>query len=182
MNFRVHTKKSLFSNFRFYSAFTWEDLKEKKQSTRLYRKSTGRLSKWEIPKYEAGVFIIMIRHDPFHLRLIVSSEVLQVVFVHLIHNSVLLLASRCSYLLLVIDNWICIFLVSRQLVLLSALPKFLHLFCGKKWCSRLFWKISSQIISVVLSFLYGSKFRVEQWGDTMIYINLLLKFSRPKLV
>jgi hypothetical protein len=40
-----------------------------------------------------------------------------------------------SILLHVVANLICIFLVSRQLVLLSALPKFLHFFCDQKWCT-----------------------------------------------
>ena len=44
-------------------------------------------------------------------------------------NSALFLSSCfCSFLLHVVVNLICIFLVSRQLVLLSALPKLLHSF------------------------------------------------------
>jgi len=51
---------------------------------------------------------------------------------HLIHNSTLFLAfCFCSFLLHVVAIYICIFLVSCQLVELSALPKF-HSFCGKK--------------------------------------------------
>ena len=34
-------------------------------------------------------------------------------------------------------NLICIFLVSRHLVLLPTFPKFLHSFCGLKECNRL---------------------------------------------
>ena len=44
----------------------------------------------------------------------------------------IIFASCCSFLLYVIVNMICIFLVSRQLVLLSALPKFRHSLCGQK--------------------------------------------------
>jgi len=59
----------------------------------------------------------------------------------LFYNSALFLESCCSFLLHVVDSLICIFLVSRQLILLSALPKFLHSFCGQKGCIRLsFWK------------------------------------------
>ena len=46
---------------------------------------------------------------------------------------VLFLASCCSsFLLHVIANLICIFLVSGLLVLLSSAPKFLHSFCGQQ--------------------------------------------------
>jgi hypothetical protein len=40
----------------------------------------------------------------------------------------------CSFLLHVVVNLICIFLVSRQLVLLSTLPKCRQSFCGPKGC------------------------------------------------
>ena len=65
-------------------------------------------------------------------------------------------------LLHVVANFICIFLVSRQLVLLSALPKFLHSFCCKK---RVFsavlmktWNSFDVILSVIFFFLFS---RVE---------------------
>ena len=65
--------------------------------------------------------------------LIVPSKVSQVVFVSLVYNSALFVAScYCSLLLHVVTNLICIFSVSRQLVLLSALPKFLHSLCATK--------------------------------------------------
>jgi hypothetical protein len=66
----------------------------------------------------------------------VSSRVFQVIFIHLVYNSALFLASCCwcSFLLHVVDNLIFIFLVSRQLILLSYLPKFLHSFCGHEGC------------------------------------------------
>ena len=71
--------------------------------------------------------------DLFWSRLIVSSKVFQVVFVHLVSNSALFLASCCFSLLLhVAANLICNFLVSRQPVLFSTLPKYLLSFCGQK--------------------------------------------------
>lgn len=67
--------------------------------------------------------------DLFRPRLLVSSEVFQVAFVHLFYNSTLFLAPFCcSFLLHVVVNWICIFLDSRQLILLSAVPEVLHCF------------------------------------------------------
>jgi len=63
-------------------------------------------------------------------------------------------------LLHVVDNLICILLVSRQLVLLSNLPKFLHSFCGQKGCTRLLLcKIKSRFMSILfypLFFLWSS--------------------------
>ena len=38
----------------------------------------------------------------------------------------------CSFLLYVVTNLICIFLVSRQLVLFAAVPEFLNFFRGQK--------------------------------------------------
>ena len=65
--------------------------------------------------------------------LMVPSKVSQVFFVSLVYNSALCVAScYCSLLLHVVTNLICIFSVSRQLVLLSALFKFIHSLCGKK--------------------------------------------------
>jgi hypothetical protein len=49
--------------------------------------------------------------DLFQPRLIVSSDVFQVIFVHLVYNSALFLASGwCSLLLHVVANLICMFL------------------------------------------------------------------------
>jgi ABC-type iron transport system FetAB permease component len=87
------------------------------------------------------IIIIIIRHELGLDRPVSTSsnsffEVLQVVFVHSVHNSALFLTSCCcSFLLHVLANLICILLVSRQLVLLSYLPKFLHSFCGQKGCT-----------------------------------------------
>ena len=62
--------------------------------------------------------------DLFRLRLIVPSKLSQVVFVHLFYNSALFLPSCCCpFLFNIAPNLICTFLVSGQLVLLSALPK-----------------------------------------------------------
>ena len=62
--------------------------------------------------------------DLFSSRQIVCSKVFQVVFVHLVYNSALFLASCCcSSMLLVVATLICNFLLSGQLVLISALPK-----------------------------------------------------------
>jgi hypothetical protein len=56
----------------------------------------------------------------------------------LVYNSTLFLASCCcSFFLHIVANLICIFLVSRQLVLLLILPEFLHSFVVKKCVSRL---------------------------------------------
>ena len=88
------------------------------------------------------------RHHPWWVRprLIGFSQGFQVVFIHLVYISVLFLTSCCcSFLLHVVVSLICMFLVSGQLVLLLAVPKFLHSFCGQKGCALLFFsKISSQ--------------------------------------
>ena len=106
----------------------------------------------------------------FRPRLIVSSKVFQVVFVHLVYNTALFWASCCcSFSLHAVANLICIFLVPRQLVLLLILPKFLHSFCDQKVCiPQFFWKISSRLMSIVFyPFAWGSKFRfhVEECGE-----------------
>jgi hypothetical protein len=69
--------------------------------------------------------IVVVLHelgfvDLFWPRLIVSSNTFHVIFVRLVYNSALSFASRCcSFLLHVLACLICIFLVSRRLVLLS---------------------------------------------------------------
>jgi hypothetical protein len=86
----------------------------------------------------------------FRPRLTVSSKVFQNVFVHLVYNSALHLVSCWSFLLRVVATVICIFLVSRQLVLISTLQKFIHSRCGQTGCTRqFFWKISSQLKSIL---------------------------------
>jgi hypothetical protein len=91
------------------------------------------------------IIIIIIRHevglmDLFRPRLIVSSQVFQVVFVHFVDNSTLFLVfCCCSFLLHIVANLICIFLASRLLVPISALPKVFIPFLGIKVCTRLFF-------------------------------------------
>ena len=80
-----------------------------------------------------------------------SSKVFHAFFVHLFCNSALHLASCCYSFLIHVDNLICFFLVSPELVLLSTVQKFLHSICGPEGCTRLFfWKFSSRLMSVVL--------------------------------
>jgi hypothetical protein len=75
--------------------------------------------------------------DIFRPRLTVfSSTDIQGIFVHSVGSWTLLLAScSCSCLLHVVVSLICIFLVSRQLVLLSALPRYPYLLVAKKGAS-----------------------------------------------
>ena len=76
----------------------------------------------------------------FRPRLTVSSKPFQAAFYHPVYNSALFSPSCCcSFLLHVVANLIRIFSVSCRLVLLSAIPKFLHSFCGHKECARLFF-------------------------------------------
>jgi hypothetical protein len=94
-------------------------------------------AKWKVPVVII-IIIIIIHHKIDHnilvsSCLIISSKAFQVVFVHLLYNSALFLASCCcSFLLNAVANLICIFSVSRQLVPVSILPKFLHSSCGQK--------------------------------------------------
>jgi hypothetical protein len=62
----------------------------------------------------------------------------------------------CSFLLHVTENLICIFLVSCQLVLLSALTKLLRPYCGRKEGIRLFFP--KKVISIDISHFYSSFF------------------------
>ena len=81
------------------------------------------------PKYIHHHYIHLDGVRPWSVlsRLIFSSEFLPFVFVHLIHISALFLSSCCrSFFLRVVDNLLCIFSVSRQPVLLTSLPQFLH--------------------------------------------------------
>jgi len=88
----------------------------------------------------------------FLLRLTVSTKVFHVVFVHMVYSSVLFFTSCCcSFLLHVVASLICIFSVSRPLVLLSNLPTIFHILCGQNGCTRLFFgKISSRMMSNLL--------------------------------
>jgi hypothetical protein len=91
------------------------------------------------------IIVIAIPHQLGSIGLfrsspIVYSKAFEVIFVHLVYNSVLFLAScGCSSLLHVAASLICVFLVSRQLFLFPTLPKFLEAFCGQKRVYRLFF-------------------------------------------
>jgi hypothetical protein len=87
-----------------------------------------------------------------------------------------LLLGCCSCLFYVVVNLICIFLVSRQLVLISVLPKFLHYKKNKKGCIKMFfWKISSALMSVVfLSFFV--RVQISHPHTRMGTSNALYKF------
>jgi hypothetical protein len=131
------------------------------------------------------IIIIIIHHelrfiDLFRPLPLVSSNIFQVVFVRLVSNSSLFLSSCCcSFLLHVAANLICIFLVSRQLVLLSALTKFPHYFCVTKWCNWLFfWKISSWSMPIVfLSFFLRVQISLQnRWmGRASVLYSFILE-------
>ena len=122
----------------------------------------------------------------FRPRLIFSLQVFQVVFVHLVCNSALFLSSCFrSFILHFLASFICISLVSRQLVLLLTLPKFLHYFYGQKWCARLFFrKISLRFMSIVF-YLFFLRFKlpyhIKIWGQPVHYKLLSLNINGPKL-
>ena len=134
---------------------------------------------------ETSKFIVVFELNRLVLAcLIVTLEDLQVVFVRSVYNSALFLASCCcSFLLHVVANLICILLVSRQLVLFSDLPKFLHSFAVTKGvlrcCSEKFHLHWRQFF--LLYFFWGSKFlfQIEEEWDSVHYILLLLKISGP---
>jgi hypothetical protein len=84
----------------------------------------------------AYIIIMIIRHEvgtnrPVFTCLKDSSQIFQIVFVHLVNNLSLFLTSCCcSFLLHVVANFICTFIVSRRRVLLLTLAKSLHsIFC-----------------------------------------------------
>jgi len=78
------------------------------------------------------IIFIIIRHQlglerPLSTSPKMFSNFFKVAFVHSVHGSAIFFPScSCSFLLHVVANLICIFSISRQLVLLSTLPKFLH--------------------------------------------------------
>jgi hypothetical protein len=79
-------------------------------------------------------------------------KVFRVTFVHSVYNSALYLACCCcSFWLHVVANFVCIFLFSRQMFLLSTVPKFRHSCCGQTVSTQLFfWQISSRRMSIVI--------------------------------
>ena len=98
--------------------------------------------------------------DLFQPRLIVSLKVFQVVFVHLFYNLALFFAFHCcSFLLNLVANLICIFLVSCQLILLSYHPKFLHSFCGYEGCCPA--AVLKNVISIDVSCFLSFFLRVQ---------------------
>jgi hypothetical protein len=80
--------------------------------------------------------------DLYRPRPTVSSVAFHVTSVHSLYNSALFFPSCCCpFLLHVAANLICIFLVYRQLVLVSVLTKFLHSFyCQKRVYSAVILK------------------------------------------
>jgi len=95
-------------------------------------------------------------------RKLVCSTGFRVVFVLLVFNSALFLASCfCSFFLSVRRYLICVFIVFSQLVLLSNLPKFPHSFC-----------VSSRMISIVfILFSKGPNFSsMQNWGHPVYCI------------
>jgi len=112
------------------------------------------------------IIIIIISHQlGLHRPVSASSgsffRVFQAVVVHLVCNSALFL-SFClrSFFLLFVANFICIFLISRQLVLLSSLPKFLHSF----------------VVKNVVSSCSSEKKNSLQFMSTVFYLFLRLTF------
>jgi hypothetical protein len=99
----------------------------------------------------------------------------------------LLLASSCSFLLHVVVNFICIFLVSPQLFLFSTLPKLCYSFCGQRSVYPAFLKNFISIdFSSFLPFVWGfsynlckdiTRFPVRSaavWTAVTIYVTISL--------
>jgi hypothetical protein len=114
--------------------------------------------------------------DLFQPCLIVSSKVFQVVFVHLVYNSALFLASCfCPFLLHVMsqmDLYLLSFLSAGSTFISS---KVFRSFCHQKGCTLFYWKISSQLLSVFFNpFVEGSKFRfhVKEWGQPLLFLKI----------
>ena len=108
-----------------------------------------------------------------------THNVFQVVFVHLIYNSASFLASWCcSFLIHVTVNLLCVFLGSRQLVLLSVLPT-LFIPSAVKWmCPAVLLKNFILInVTVFYLFIWGSKFRfhIEEWGGASALYTFILE-------
>ena len=72
--------------------------------------------------------------DLFRPRLTVPSKIFQVAVVYFVHNSALLAPGCYSFLLHGVANFIYIFLVYRQMILLSTLLQFLRSFVNVKKC------------------------------------------------
>ena len=88
--------------------------------------------------------------DLLRPRLIVSSKAFQVIFVHLVYNSALFLAScSCSFLSYIVANLICF--KSAGSNVLSTPRKFLHYFCGQNFFQKNF--ISNDVSRFLMLFL-----------------------------
>jgi hypothetical protein len=102
--------------------------------------------------------------DLFRPRLIVSSKVFHVLFVHLIYNSALFLPSCCClFLLHVVENLICIVLVSGRLVLLSTFQNFFISFVVKSVYRAVLKSFVSMSVSVLLNAFYMSHPSHSPW-------------------
>ena len=128
------------------------------------------------------VIIIIIRPELALDRPVsAASKVFQFVFVHLVYNAWLFLAcSCCSFLLHVLANYICNFLVSRQLVPISTLPKFLHSFCGQRGSNRPFFRkifISTDAKMFFLSLLLKGQISLtyKRIGESSVLWTLIFK-------
>jgi hypothetical protein len=149
---------------------------------------------WLSPKF----VLLMIHHHHHHPTRLgldrpvsVSSNNLfkvlprssQTVFFYLVYNSALYLASCCfSFLLHVVPNFICIFLVSCQLVLLWTIPELFPSMFGQKGCSRLFFwkKFNLRLMSIFFS---GSKFHYRMKVVTASTLHtFILEISGRNLV
>jgi hypothetical protein len=76
---------------------------------------TSAKASWYFGSHHHHTSPVMPVTDLFRPRLIVSSKVFQVVFVHTVYST-LFLAYCCSFSLPVVAKLICIFVISRQLV------------------------------------------------------------------
>ena len=101
--------------------------------------------------------------------------------------NIILPSCCCSFLLHDAANLICMFLVSRQLVLISGLPKIFHSYCSQKSVYRpFFWKISSRLMPIALHPLF---LRIQislqyKWMGraSVLYTFIFSKLSGPKSV
>ena len=156
MNMKRCGKKPSWNNLSCYSCLCTETL------VRLLMFQYVKVLSWFIPSSSSlpsssssSSVTCQTLTNLFRPRLIVSSKMFQVVFVHLVYNSALLLTFCCSFFLHVVAKLIWICLVSLQLVLLSTVPKYLHLFCGRKGCTwQFFWKISCRLMLFVFYTLF----------------------------
>ena len=120
--------------------------------------------------------------DLFPPRLTLSPKLFQVTSIHSLYNSALFSPPYCCpFLLYVVANLICIFLSYRQMILLSALTKFLRSFCGQK---RVYSAVllKNFILNGVSRFL-SSRLRVQisllhnrMWTDGALYVFILDNF------